>query len=478
MPPITVTTLGVRSAVPCDLDIRDAAETTVEVRGDLLGRRRIYYRREESQVVLSDDLAQLLPASGRPALDHGCLAFFLQHGLTPAARTPFAGIRKVPAGHVLHIDTSTLSVVTSPHPALRELTADPAASLRDAVDGVRQAITECPADVVTLSGGLDSTYLLALLAATGREVRALAVESAGGRDEGHWRRLAADHLGVELFEHRAPERHYARLLDAAVRVLPDPVGHHVIASYAATHAFLRSLRLRGCASGDGAEEVFDRETHQVRRDRLGRLQPSRICFDREDAASLLVPGAADTPLETLEAEQHASVLGLTSTADPVLLNNLFFHLSGFQLHPQDQIARARGTEANFPFLAWDCLRPGLVRADLVGPDTGKQVLRAAARGLIPEEIINRPKMGLSSAFDTSVRTVGADLFRQRIAACDLFSQHGLDHVERLLQEHRSMTGKGHARPLSCAYLMASWWLHWVAPDGLAATETAEFRCRA
>lgn len=124
------------------------------------------------------------------------------------------------------------------------------------------------------------------------------------------------------------------------------------------------------------------------------------------------------------------------------------------------------------------MRPGLVRADLVGPDSGKQVLRAAARGLIPEEIINRPKVGLSSAFETWVRTAGDEVFRQRIAACHLFSQHGLNYVERLLEEHRSMTGKGHARPLSCAYLLASWWLHWVAPDGLAATETAEFPCRA
>jgi asparagine synthase (glutamine-hydrolysing) len=445
------------------LKVREVRPGTVEVSSDVLGRRRIYYQYRPGILRVTTELAELLDADHAPVLDHGVMGFFLQHGLTPATRTPFAGIRKVPAGHSLVVDTATLRAHTTPASELRDLSPDPSASLEQVVEAVRQEIRHCGADAVALSGGLDSTYLLALINSGSRRVPAVAVAAAGGRDESAWQRLAADHARAEIFGCRTPLASYGHLLDAAVRVLPDPVGHHVIASYAAAYELVHRLRLRSCASGDGAEEVFDRETHQVRTDRSGRLQPSRISFDLDDITLLLMPGGQDTRVEELESEQHAWSRSLAGAADPIFVNNLFFHLSGFQLHPQDRLARARGIEPHWPFLAWRAVLPNLTRKNLVVPaDNGKQALRAAARGIIPDEIIDRPKVGLSSSFETWVRAAGKRTFAERVAACGLFSLRGREVIERLLAEHGEMTGKGHSRPLSCAYLLASWWLFWVA----------------
>lgn len=446
------------------LTIRQAGANTFEVSGDILGCHRVYYKHEADRLLITDDLSALISRSGDLSMDAGVLRFFLQTGLTPQARTPFREIRKVPVGHVLRVNVSNLSTTTVRMSCFDDLRNDPDARVEQVIDAVAETTADT-CDAVALSGGMDSSFLLALAARRRRsDLASIACETEGRADEAAWRRLASDRSGSPLFEYRVPLTHYQALLDSAIKQLPDPVGGHIIASYAGLQVLAERLSIRDITFGDGAEEVLDRETHQVRLDDRGRLQPSQICFDASQAADLLVESTAATPAADLEHEQHTAVNGLADTAHPIFLNNLFFHLSGFSLYPQTQIAKARGIVLRWPFLAWPALLPNLTNRQLVSPDNGKQALRSAARGLVPDSIIDRPKVGRSSGFAAWIRTpAGRRAFLDLTTTCDLYSARGKSIIEDLLVAHGNATGKAFARPLSCAYILATWRIHWGLP---------------
>ena len=191
------------------------------------------------------------------------------HSVVPAPRTILAGVTKLPPATVRVIEadgTSREHVYWTP-----SFERDPADagrspqewqealldSLRVAVE--RRMVADVPVGVL-LSGGLDSSLVVALLAELGQTDLAtfsIGFESSGGEsgDEFEYSTLVAREFGTD--HHRIPIASDRLLpgVDGAVAAMSEPmVSHDAVAFYLLSEEVARSIKV--VQSGQGADEVL------------------------------------------------------------------------------------------------------------------------------------------------------------------------------------------------------------------------------
>jgi asparagine synthase (glutamine-hydrolysing) len=194
-------------------------------------------------------------AVGR-ALDLGALWAFLRHGYVREPQTPFAGIRKVPAGTIMIVDDhgTTIRRYWDPDAPSDESPMDLATLLRAAVAG--QVRADVPVGVFT-SGGLDSSLLTALAAEVigPARVRTFAV---GFPDRSYDERRFAERLARALgTTHEAAVVEDDQVPEAldALAATGEPVGDPAaVPTLVLARAAKPSVTV--ILSGEGADELF------------------------------------------------------------------------------------------------------------------------------------------------------------------------------------------------------------------------------
>jgi asparagine synthase (glutamine-hydrolysing) len=273
-------------------------------------------------------------------------------------------------------------------------------ALRTAVR--RRMVSDVPVGVL-LSGGIDSSLVVALLAEsgqTGLSTFSIGFDSAGGEsgDEFEYSTLVADRFGTE--HHRIPIE-TARLLpgiDGAVDAMSEPmVSHDCVAFYLLSEEVSRSIKV--VQSGQGADEVlggYDWYPPLVDapRDRAAEAY-AEVFFDRRWHAmsSVLNPDwllEHDAPTAFV-ADRFARP-GAGTSVDAALRNDTTIMLVDDPVKRVDNMTMAWGLEARVPFLDHELVElAGRIPPELKLADGGKGVLKRASRGLVPDEVIDRTK---------------------------------------------------------------------------------------
>jgi asparagine synthase (glutamine-hydrolysing) len=132
----------------------------------------------------------------------------------------------------------------------------------------------------------------------------------------------------------------------------------------------------------------------------------------------------------------------------------------------DKISMASSIEARVPFLDHHFVEftMDLPLALRLRGDTGKYLLKKAVRGLVPDDIIDRPKMGFSAPFREWFRGPFGGYARERFARSEL----GLldtERVTRLLDEHAEGRAD-HSFPLWTLLNLVLWHDLWIAGRAL------------
>ena len=381
---------------------------------DRLGIKPLYLTETGERLRFASTLPALLAGGGvDTGIDRTALAYYMSfHSVVPAPLTILRGVRKLPPATVRVVErdgSSREHVYWTP-----DFTRDPARadwsdqdwqdaviqSLRTAVD--RRMVADVPVGVL-LSGGIDSSLVVALLAEAGQtdlKTFSIGFESAGGEsgDEFEYSSLVAERFATD--HHRIPidSTRLLPAIDATVAAMSEPmVSHDCVAFYLLSEDVSASVKV--VQSGQGADEVlggYDWYPPLAGVDRSDAVEAySRVFFDRRwaDMPGVLSPEwLSDTDAPTAFITEGFGAAGAESAVDAALRNDTMVMLVDDPVKRVDNMTMAWGLEARVPFLDHEFVElVGRIPPELKLSDGGKGVLKRAARGIVPDEVIDRTK---------------------------------------------------------------------------------------
>ena len=426
---------------------------------DRLGIKPLYLAETPGRLRFASSLPALVQAGDVDAsIDPVALHHYLTwHAVVPAPRTILNGVRKLPPATVRVIEADGTSREHRYWEARYERRPEHASwSDRDWEDAIEEALRvavrrRLVADIpvgVLLSGGLDSSLIVGLLAQegqTGLATYSIGFESVGGRegDEFVYSDVIAERFGTDHHRIRVASDELAAALGHAIGAMAEPmVSHDVVAFDLLSERVSQSIRV--VQSGQGADEVFAGYHWYppllgVDRERAVETY-ARAFFDRDaaDMARLVADRYTVDGDPSLEfVRQHMSAPHAKTAVDAALRLDSEVMLVDDPDKRVDNMSMAWGLEARVPFLDHDLVElAAMCPPELKLADGGKGVLKAIGRRIIPPEVIDRPKGYFPVPAITHLEGKVLDLVRDALTD-DAARERGLfrpEYVDRLLAD--------------------------------------------
>jgi len=431
---------------------------------DRFGIKPLYYYAGDAFLLFASEVRALL-ASGLvpPRLDPIALWQYLGYQAVPAPRTLVRGVRMLEPGAWMTVDAAGRRDGHAYWHLLEAAAHAPEGPEGGAPQRVRERLRDAVAahlvsDVPVaafLSGGIDSSAVVALVREAGCTPRTFSVGFAERAfDESAHAALVARRFGAEHTHVPLRERDLLDQLPDAIGAMDQPTGDGIN-----TFVVARTVRARGlkvALSGLGGDELFGGYPSFARLARLAVLSPlwrrspararalaagtvralGRASVPAVKAAAILESDgslAAAFPLtrQLLSPAQRRRLLadGLVpedaARADPyeTLLSADFerFGTAGVYgrvsfaeartymhdvlLRDTDQMSMAHGLEVRVPLLDHPLAEyiVGLPDAVKRSNRTPKRLLAEALQGVLPPEIVGRPKQGFTLPFEPWMR---------------------------------------------------------------------------
>ena len=379
---------------------------------DRLGIKPLYYTVDNQRLRFASNLQALLAAGGvDKSIDPVALHHqFTLHAVIPAPRTILQGVRKLAPGHCMVANQSGLGAQQRywSYPATR---LEQPLSDREWVDAVHDSLRQAVArrndvaDVpvgVLLSGGLDSSLLVALLAEAGvSDLRTFSVgfedaaEESGSEFE--YSDQVVERYATNHHKFLVPNSEVLKRLPEAVDAMAEPMfGQDAVAFYLLAEQVSKEIKV--VQSGQGADEVFGGYFWYPRMLEQQQGSPAerfaRHYFDRDHSEYLRMIEAA------WAAEDHTSELIAELLAEPdadsfldaVLRMDVTTLITDDPVKRVDNMTMAWGLEARVPFLDHHLVElAARCPPEVKLQQGGKYLLKEISRGILPDAVIDRPK---------------------------------------------------------------------------------------
>ncbi|HRP78550.1 MAG TPA: N-acetylglutaminylglutamine amidotransferase [Aquamicrobium sp.] len=379
---------------------------------DRFGIKPLYLAETPGALRFASSLPALLKGGGiDTSIDRHALHHYLSfHAVVPPPRTILNGVRKLPPATVRVIepdgrksDTVYWSPPYERDPALAGLSSDEwrdhvLEALRKAVR--RRMVADVPVGVL-LSGGVDSSMIVGLLAEEGQHglmTFSVGFEEANGEkgDEFVYSDLIARHFDTDHHKIFVQSDRLMEALPGVFAAMSEPmVSYDNVGFYLLSQEVSKHIKV--VQSGQGADEVFGgyhwypplASSNDVAADY------ARVFFDRSHEAMKAQVNpewiADGDPSFALVAE-HLSRAGADTPVDAALRLDSHVMLVDDPVKRVDNMTMAWGLEARVPFLDHELVE----LAARIPPqeklrDNGKGVLKDAARLIVPHQVIDRPK---------------------------------------------------------------------------------------
>ena len=380
---------------------------------DRLGIKPLYLSETGAVLRFASTLPALLAGGGiDTSIDTVALHHYLMfHSVVPAPRTILNGVRKLPPGTLLTIEPDGSrrefkywSPSFSRNPAYegmsaREWEEDVLEALRVAVK--RRMVADVPVGVL-LSGGVDSSIIVGLLAEMGQpdlQTFSIGFESVGDieGDEFEFSDVIAEHYGTEHHKFRVSSERMLPALKGAIHAMSEPmVSHDVVAFYLLSEEVAKHIKV--VQSGQGADEIFagyDWYPPLANADGDGLDTYEAEFFDRPHAemSEMLNPEyRVEKDVSRAFVAEHFAKPGASTPLDRALRLDTEVMLVDDPVKRVDNMTMAWGLEGRVPFLDHELVElAAACPPELKLAQGGKGVLKEASRRVIPSEVIDREK---------------------------------------------------------------------------------------
>lgn len=477
---------------------------------DHFGIKPFYYIDQHDRFIFGSEIKSLLQVDGvRRQMNQDALFNYLTFQYVPDPMTMFAGISKLPPAHTITLSMEGRMEIKRYWDPMLEPTDLP---MEEYMEIVREKLKESvklhmQSDVhrgCFLSSGIDSTAIAAHMQRV-EPIKTFSVGFEGARNETTIANKTAAAIGTEHFAKVITEHDYFQSLSKAVWHQDEPVADpSAIALYHV--AALAKEHVTVVLSGEGADELFGgyliyREPMALRPFEYipapvkqllhssAKLLPARLpgrnyilrgttplerrfignakIFTEDIKIQLLQPSNQWTSYLT-PYDMTANLYEKTAHLDPVSRMqyvDLNLWLPGDILMKADKMTMAHSLELRVPFLdkeLFEIVRKIPVQYRIKGGTT-KYIFRKAMEGIIPDFILNRPKLGFPVPVRDWLMTKRGEIIREQIMCSGMDHIFHFDAVDKMFQRHRQGQGD-YSRMLWVIYILCLWHEHYMAEE--------------
>lgn len=424
---------------------------------DALGVKPLYYSCVNGIFAFASEIKALLHLmSARRELDIPSLHRYLSFLWCPGDGTPLKSVRKVLPGEAMWVKKGIIEKRWSWYrvPVSRVVIQD--LKRKSALEGVvshlreavsRQMISDVPVGAF-LSGGLDSSSIVAFAREKNPNIHCFTIESDGTQEDGFaddlpYARQVAKHLNVQLDVVAVSPGSIVRDIEKMVEQMDEPIADPAALNVLYISQLARSQGIKVLLSGVGGDDLFTgyRRHRALNAEKYWSSLPlgfreilagvisradQRNVFSRRlnkffSGASLsgdarlvnYFKWVNDAELEKLYTTETREALSIDSVASRPMLDFLMhmptnattldrmlaleqrFFLADHNLNYTDKMSMAVGVEVRVPFLDLELVDfaariPNQLKQR--GAE-GKWILKKAMEPYLPHNIIYRPKTG-------------------------------------------------------------------------------------
>lgn len=482
---------------------------------DRLGIKPLYYARHQGRLLFASEIKALTADRSVPrAVDETALFHFLSFLVPPAPQTLFAGIRKLPPATWMRIGEGGATqerrywdLLEHAHPAEPETEERVAGRLLERLEeSVRlHKVSDVPVGVF-LSGGIDSSTNAVLFSrGEAAPVQTFSIGYAGDNpsypSELPYARLVAQEIGARHHEKLLDVKDLESFLPQMVYLQDEPIADPVCMPVHYVSRLARDHGVKVCHVGEGADELFGGYPvwdTMARLERIAALPGAGLA--KRAGSALFAPlrsalgfryewmrrSAAGQPafwggsevftepakFELLSPRMRATFAGRSSWEEIEPLWDRF-RRSGMDQHPLnwmafldlsfripelllmrvDKMSMGVGLEARVPYLDHRFVETALAIDPRLRIRDGKlkYILRKAVSGVIPGQLLDRPKQGFGVPLRDWMHGRLEGLMREAIdALC-----RGTDLLDAAAARHVLAAGSPEQR--WSLFNLALWW---------------------
>ena len=474
----------------------DQSEKTLFLARDRIGKKPLHYCLYDGGIVFGSEIKALLrhPKVAKD-IDLGSLDKYLSYEYVPAPDTIFKSIRKVRPGYFLLYKDGDIQterywdIPLSDYPIGYKTEDEYVEELREILE--RSVRSRLVADVpvgVFLSGGLDSSLVAAMAQRSNKDIECFSIGfDEISFDESKYAVKVAQFINLKQNLRIFSTSEMLKNLQALPRLLDEPLADaSILPTYLLSK--MTAEKLKVVLSGDGGDELFaGYPTYQAHKlityfdslpDSLKDAAKSlalylpvsdaNISFDFKVKQFLRGAGVSseirffrwmggllDSEKKELLSDdlkaalrhhnsyrdifRYLSESGLTKDLERILYLSMKLYLQDDILVKVDRAAMANGLEVRCPlldqeFVEFACKLP--TKYKLKGLKT-KYLLKKAARGILPDEIIHRRKKGFGIPIARWLRNELKDFMLNSLNETKIKRQgfFNYPYIKKLIDEH-------------------------------------------
>ncbi|MGG9970604.1 asparagine synthase (glutamine-hydrolyzing) [Ferruginibacter sp. SUN002] len=471
------------------LAIYDKAEDELFIARDRFGKKPLVYYKDADKFIFASEMKAILAFDIPRQIDHASVYQYFQLNYVPSPASIFLNVSKLPQGYYLTIKKNIFSIAAyySIEPSINEQISYEAAQtkLTELMDVAvqRRLLSDVPLGAF-LSGGIDSSVVVALAS---RHTNHLNTFSIGYKDEPFfdetkYANLVAKKCNTNHTVFALSNDDFLQHLFEVLDYIDEPFAD---SSCLPTYILCKHTRKKATValSGDGGDEVFAGYNKHAAEHKMRQQSLVNSIVKNSDWLWQLLPKSRNGKLSNLFRQLHRFAEGgklneqdryyrwcSISTPDEAMqmfspafqqnidLNNFIKRknlITGYiqndkdfnqllqadmngmlvsnMLFKVDMMSMANSLEVRSPFLDADVVDYAftLPASYKIDNSLKKRVVQDAFRGILPEELYNRPKKGFEVPLLNWFRNELQSLINDNLLNDDFIAEQGIFEVSSI-----------------------------------------------